>query len=50
LLRPVALRLDHLVLGVSDGRASTDFCRDVLGVEVVELDRERVAFRFAISS
>jgi hypothetical protein len=25
---------------------STDFYRDVLGVEVVELDRERVAFRF----
>ena len=40
------LHLDHLVIAVSDWKRSTAFYRDVLGAEVVELDRERVAFRF----
>ena len=40
------LRLDHLVIAVSDWERSTAFYRDVLGAEVVALDRNRVAFRF----
>jgi catechol 2,3-dioxygenase-like lactoylglutathione lyase family enzyme len=40
-------RLDHVVIAVSDWERSTAFYRDVLGAEVVPLDRARVAFRFA---
>jgi catechol 2,3-dioxygenase-like lactoylglutathione lyase family enzyme len=39
------LRLDHVVIAVSDWERSTAFYRDVLGADVVELDRNRVAFR-----
>ena len=39
------LRLDHLVIGVSDYERSNAFYRDVLGAEVVELDRGRFAYR-----
>jgi catechol 2,3-dioxygenase-like lactoylglutathione lyase family enzyme len=42
----VRLRLDHVVVAVSDWERSTAFYRDVLGAEVVELDKGRVAFRF----
>ena len=42
----VELRLDHVVVAVSDWERSTAFYRDVLGAEVISLDRERVAFRF----
>jgi catechol 2,3-dioxygenase-like lactoylglutathione lyase family enzyme len=40
------MRLDHVVVAVSDWERSTAFYRDVLGAEVVELDKGRVAFRF----
>lgn len=40
------LRLDHVVIAVTDWERSTAFYRDVLGAEVVELDKGRVAFRF----
>jgi catechol 2,3-dioxygenase-like lactoylglutathione lyase family enzyme len=39
-------RLDHSVIAVTDWERSTAFYRDVLGAEVVDLDRSRVAFRF----
>jgi catechol 2,3-dioxygenase-like lactoylglutathione lyase family enzyme len=38
--------LDHVVIAVSDRERATAFYRDVLGAEVVELDRGRLAFRF----
>ena len=40
------LELDHLVVAVTEWERSTAFYRDVLGAEVVELDKGRVAFRF----
>jgi catechol 2,3-dioxygenase-like lactoylglutathione lyase family enzyme len=40
------MRLDHAVIAVSDWERSTAFYRDILGAEVLELDRDRVAFRF----
>ena len=40
------VRLDHVVIAVSDWARSTAFFRDVLGAELIELDRDRVAFRF----
>lgn len=40
------LALDHVVIAVSDRERAVAFYRDVLGAEVVELDRGRVAFRF----
>ena len=43
---PDVLRLDHSVIAVSDWQRSTAFYRDVLGAEVVQLDRSRVALRF----
>jgi catechol 2,3-dioxygenase-like lactoylglutathione lyase family enzyme len=38
------MRLDHVVIAVSDFERSNAFYRDVLGVEVVEIDG-RVAYR-----
>jgi catechol 2,3-dioxygenase-like lactoylglutathione lyase family enzyme len=38
-------RLDHVVIAVSDWERSNAFYRDVLGVEVIELDRGRYAYR-----
>jgi catechol 2,3-dioxygenase-like lactoylglutathione lyase family enzyme len=38
-------RLDHVVIAVSDWEGSNAFYRDVLGVEVIELDRGRYAYR-----
>ncbi len=38
-------RLDHVVIAVSDWVRSNAFYRDVLGVEVVELDLGRYAYR-----
>jgi catechol 2,3-dioxygenase-like lactoylglutathione lyase family enzyme len=38
------VRLDHVVIGVSDFERSTAFYRDVLGAEIVEIDG-RVAYR-----
>jgi catechol 2,3-dioxygenase-like lactoylglutathione lyase family enzyme len=39
------VRLDHVVIAVSDWERSNAFYRDVLGAEVVELDRGRYAYR-----
>jgi catechol 2,3-dioxygenase-like lactoylglutathione lyase family enzyme len=39
--------LDHVVVAVSDWERSNAFYRDVLGAEVVELDRGRYAYRLA---
>ncbi|HEY5059718.1 MAG TPA: VOC family protein [Gaiellaceae bacterium] len=39
------LRVDHIVIAVADYDRSNAFYRDVLGVEIVELDRGRVAYR-----
>jgi catechol 2,3-dioxygenase-like lactoylglutathione lyase family enzyme len=39
------LELDHVVIAVSDWERSNAFYRDVLGAEVVELDRGRYAYR-----
>jgi catechol 2,3-dioxygenase-like lactoylglutathione lyase family enzyme len=38
-------RLDHVVVAVSDYERSNAFYRDVVGAELVELDRGRVAYR-----
>jgi catechol 2,3-dioxygenase-like lactoylglutathione lyase family enzyme len=43
----MALRLDHVVVAVSDYERSNAFYKDVLGVEVVELEYGRVAYRLA---
>lgn len=43
---PHKVTLDHLVIAVSDWERSTAFYRQVLGAEVVELSRGRVAYRF----
>ena len=40
------MRLDHVVIAVSDWERSNAFYRDVLGAELVELDRGRWAYRF----
>jgi catechol 2,3-dioxygenase-like lactoylglutathione lyase family enzyme len=42
-------RLDHVVVAVSDYERSNAFYRDVLGAEIVELDRGRYAYRLADS-
>jgi catechol 2,3-dioxygenase-like lactoylglutathione lyase family enzyme len=41
------LRLDHCVIAVSDWERSNRFYRDVLGAELVELDKGRWAYRLA---
>jgi catechol 2,3-dioxygenase-like lactoylglutathione lyase family enzyme len=41
-----ALLLDHAVIAVSDWERSNAFYRDVLGAELVELDKGRWAYRF----
>jgi catechol 2,3-dioxygenase-like lactoylglutathione lyase family enzyme len=38
------MRLDHVVIAVSDWERSNAFYRDVLGVELVELEYGRVAY------
>jgi catechol 2,3-dioxygenase-like lactoylglutathione lyase family enzyme len=42
----ISLRLDHVVIAVSDWERSNRFYRDVLGAELVELDKGRFAYRF----
>lgn len=42
----MALRIDHLVIAVSDPIRSDAFYRDVLGAEVLELPRGRRGYRF----
>ena len=39
------MRIDHVVIAVSDWRRSNAFYRDVLGAELVEIDRGRHAYR-----
>ena len=39
--------LDHVVIAVSDWERSNSFYRDVVGAELVELDRGRFAYRLA---
>ncbi len=39
------IELDHFVIGVSDWERSNAFYRDVLGAELIELDRGRWAYR-----
>jgi catechol 2,3-dioxygenase-like lactoylglutathione lyase family enzyme len=41
----VQVRLDHVVIHVSDWERSNAFYRDVLGAELVELDKGRWAYR-----
>jgi catechol 2,3-dioxygenase-like lactoylglutathione lyase family enzyme len=41
-----AVGLDHVVIAVSEWERSNAFYRDVLGAELVELDRGRWAYRF----
>lgn len=40
-----AIRLDHVVIAVSDWERSTQFYRDVVGAEVVDRGEDRVCFR-----
>lgn len=40
------MNLDHVVIAVSDWERSNRFYRDVLGAELVELDKGRFAYRF----
>ena len=42
----MSLALDHVVIAVSDWSRSNAFYRDVLGAELVELDRGRWTYRF----
>jgi catechol 2,3-dioxygenase-like lactoylglutathione lyase family enzyme len=42
-----SLGLDHVVIAVSDWERSNRFYRDVLGAELVELDKGRWAYRLA---
>jgi catechol 2,3-dioxygenase-like lactoylglutathione lyase family enzyme len=44
MVKPV--HLDHCVVAVSDWERSNAFYRDVLGAELVELDRGRWSYRF----
>ena len=39
------IRLDHCVIAVSDWERSNAFYRDVVGAELVELERGRYAYR-----
>jgi catechol 2,3-dioxygenase-like lactoylglutathione lyase family enzyme len=43
-----AARLDHCVIAVSDWERSNRFYHDVLGVELVELDKGRFAYRLGL--
>ena len=40
------VKLDHVVIAVTDWDRSNAFYRDVLGAELVELDKGRHAYRF----
>jgi catechol 2,3-dioxygenase-like lactoylglutathione lyase family enzyme len=45
-LEVAQVRLDHSVIAVSDWERSNRFYRDVLGAELVQLDKGRFAYRF----
>lgn len=40
-----SIRIDHVVIAVSDWERSNAFYRDVLGAELVEIDRGRWAYQ-----
>ena len=40
------IELDHVVIAVSDWERSNAFYRDVLGAELIQLDKGRFAYRF----
>jgi catechol 2,3-dioxygenase-like lactoylglutathione lyase family enzyme len=42
----MAVQLDHCVIAVSDWERSNRFYAEVLGAELVELDKGRFAYRF----
>jgi catechol 2,3-dioxygenase-like lactoylglutathione lyase family enzyme len=42
----MAVRLDHCVIAVSDWERSNRFYAEVLGAELVELEKGRFAYRF----
>jgi catechol 2,3-dioxygenase-like lactoylglutathione lyase family enzyme len=42
----IGLTVDHCVIAVSDWERSNAFYRDVLGAELVQIDRGRFAYRF----
>jgi catechol 2,3-dioxygenase-like lactoylglutathione lyase family enzyme len=42
----VDVSLDHVVVAVSDWERANAFYRDVLGAELLELDKGRYAYRF----
>ena len=42
----IPVTLDHCVIAASDWEVSNRFYRDVLGAELVELDKGRWAYRF----
>jgi catechol 2,3-dioxygenase-like lactoylglutathione lyase family enzyme len=44
--RVISVTLDHCVIAVTDWERSNRFYRDVLGAELVELDKGRWAYRF----
>jgi catechol 2,3-dioxygenase-like lactoylglutathione lyase family enzyme len=44
--RPLPVRIDHVVIHVSDWERSNSFYTRVLGAELIELDRGRVSYRF----
>ena len=41
-----AVRLDHVIIAVSDWRRAADFYRTVVGAEVIDRGAGRVCFRF----
>jgi catechol 2,3-dioxygenase-like lactoylglutathione lyase family enzyme len=43
----MAVRLDHVVIAVSDWERSNRFYADVLGAELVDIGRGRTAYRLA---
>jgi catechol 2,3-dioxygenase-like lactoylglutathione lyase family enzyme len=44
--RSLGIDIDHVVVAVSDWERSNAFYRDVLGAEVVEIDKGRYAYSF----
>ena len=48
-LRVLRLEIDHVVIAVTDWERSNRFYADVLGAELVELDKGRWAYRFGDS-
>jgi len=47
MLTPMGMRLDHVVIAVSDWERSNRFYADVIGADVVEISRGRYGYRLA---